>query len=180
MADDSDQKAANPSGIPDTANPGDQPEPPYQIMRQYVKDLSFENPNAPDIFADGPSPQAGIAIDVKTNSLGGRDVEVILTVEASAKHGEKTAYMLELSYAAIVRVGQVPKEALNALLLVEVPRMLFPFVREIVCDATRAGGYSMLLLAPFDFVQLYRHRLAQEQAAAKEAEGDKEGDTAEA
>lgn len=181
MADDTDQKPTNPSGIPTSANPGDQPEPPYQIMRQYVKDLSFENPNAPEIFAAGPSPQAGIAIDVQTKSLGGRDVEVVLSVEASAKNGEQTAYLLELSYAAIVRVGQVPKEALNALLLVEVPRMLFPFVREIVCDATRAGGFSMLLLAPFDFVQLYRARLAQEQAAAKDAtDGEKADKTAEA
>ena len=75
----------------------------------------------------------------------------------------KTAYVLELAYAAVVRIGNVPKEALNALLYVEIPRMLFPFLLEIVCDTTRQGGFSMLMLAPFDFVQIYRQRMAQEQ-----------------
>jgi preprotein translocase subunit SecB len=169
----SDGQAAdpNPSGIPKTANPGTRPEPPYQIMRQYVKDFSFENPGAPEIFLKGAEPQAKISIDVQSKPLGGRDVEVVITVEAAGEHDGETAYLLELSYGAIARIGQVPKEALNALLLVEIPRMLFPFVREIVCDATRSGGFSMLLLAPFDFVDLYRTRLAQEQAAQGEAAG---------
>lgn len=161
----------NPSGIPKSANPGTQPEPPYQILRQYVKDFSFENPGAPAIFTKGAEPQAKISIDVQSEALGGRDVEVVISVEARGEYEGDTAYLLELSYGAIARIGQVPKEALNALLLVEIPRMLFPFVREIVCDATRAGGFSMLLLAPFDFVQLYRNRLAQEQAL----EGDTSG-----
>lgn len=161
----------NPSGIPKSANPGTQPEPPYQILRQYVKDFSFENPGAPAIFAKGVEPQAKISIDVRSEALGGRDVEVVISVEAKGEYDGETAYLLELSYGAIARIGQVPKEALNALLLVEIPRMLFPFVREIVCDATRAGGFSMLLLAPFDFVQLYRNRLAQEQALEGDASG---------
>lgn len=173
--DEPETKPANPSGIPDSANPGTQAEPPYQIMRQYVKDFSFENPNAPGIFASTVAPQAQLTIDVRTEGLGGRDAEVVIHVEAKAEQDGKTAYVLELAYGAIVRVGQIPKEALNALLYVEVPRMLFPFVRETICNATRAGGFSMLLLAPFDFMQLYRNRLAQEQAAAQQ-----QGETADA
>lgn len=161
----------NPSGIAKTANPGDQPEPPYQILRQYVKDFSFEAPNAPAIFTAEGEPEPQIALNVTTDSLGGRDVEVVLTVETKAEIAGRTGYLMELSYGAVVRVGQVPKESLNALLLVEIPRMLFPFVREIVGNATRDGGFSMLLLAPFDFVRLYRARLAQEQQAAEAGEG---------
>lgn len=98
--------------------------PPYQILAQYVKDMSFENPNAPAVFTANQQPQTSLTLDVTTTSLGGRDVEVVLSIEAKAEHDGKTAYLLELAYAAVVRVGPIPKEALNALLYVEVPRML--------------------------------------------------------
>lgn len=160
---------------------GDQPEdqaaPPYQILRQYIKDFSFEAPNAPAIFAAAGEPETRVALDVRTQSLGGRDVEVVLAVEVKAEQDGRTAYLMELSYGAAVRVGQVPREALNALLLVEVPRMLFPFLREIVGNATRDGGFSMLLLAPFDFVRLYRTRMAQEQQAAQTGADTADGDS---
>ncbi|MDF1747237.1 MAG: protein-export chaperone SecB [Alphaproteobacteria bacterium] len=166
MADERDEPAA-----PQPASTGEgqsgPAEPPYQIMIQYIKDLSFENPNSPAVFSQGEQPKAALTLDVATNPLTGRDVEVVLTIEAKAQVDGKTAYVLELAYAAVVRIGQVPKEALNALLYVEIPRMLFPFLREIVCDTTRAGGFSMLMLAPFDFVQIYRQRMAQEQQAAE-------------
>lgn len=164
MSDDS--KDAAPPQAPSPDNAQTQAEPPYQILGQYVKDLSFENPNAPAIFGGGPAPATGVNVDVQTNQLGGRDVEVILTVEARAEQDGKLAYLLELSFAAIVRIGPVPKEALNPLLLIEVPRMLFPYAREIVSNSTRAGGFSMLLLAPFDFVALYRQRMGQLSDAA--------------
>lgn len=162
----------NPSGIPKTANPGDQFEPPYQIMTQYVKDLSFENPNAPGIFTTATVPQAQLLVDVQTHSLGGRDVEVSIHVEATAERDGQKAYVLELVYAGVVRIGQIPKEALNALLYIEVPRMLFPFVREAVCTATRNGGFPELFLATFDFTRLYRNRLAQAQQAEDAATQD--------
>lgn len=168
--DDIAEKPANPSGIPETANPGTQVEPPYQIIRQYVKDLSFENPNAPAILTASAAPRARLTIDVRTAALGGRDAEVIIQVEATADQDGKTAYMLELAYGAVVRVGQIPKQALNMLLHVEVPRMLFPFVREAVCGAIQAGGFPVLLLAPFDFMQLYHTRLARQQANREQAE----------
>lgn len=157
--------------------PGDQAALPYQILRQYIKDFSFEAPNAPAIFAAAGEPETRVALDVRTQSLGGRDVEVVLAVEVKAEQDGRTAYLMELSYGAAVRVGQVPREALNALLLVEVPRMLFPFLREIVGNATRDGGFSMLLLAPFDFVRLYRTRMAQEQQAAQTGADTADGDS---
>lgn len=138
-------------------------EPPYQIIGQYVKDLSFENPNAPAIFAGGSQPKTYLNVDVKSNQMGGRDVEVVLIIEAKAQHEDKIAYLMELSYAAIVRIGNLPKEALNPLLLIEVPRMIFPFARQIASDATRSGGFATLMLPPFDFVQLYRERVGAQQ-----------------
>lgn len=176
MADDRDENApshptptdAPPPSDAQTANtPSGQAEPPYQILIQYIKDMSFENPNSPSVFSLGEQPKAALTLDVATNPLTGRDVEVVLTIEAKADVNGKTAYVLELAYAAVVRIGNVPKEALNALLYVEIPRMLFPFLREIVCDTTRQGGFSMLMLAPFDFVQIYRQRMAQEQQQAE-------------
>lgn len=139
-------------------------EPPYRIKNQYVKDLSFENPKAPEIYANSNQPETRMTLDVLTKPVGGRDVEVAIKVEARAEKDGELAYLLELTYAAVVEVGNVPKEALSALLVVEVPRMLYPFMRQIVSQTTRNGGFSDLLLSPFDFVQIYKQHMAKLQA----------------
>ncbi|NMM45036.1 protein-export chaperone SecB [Rhodospirillaceae bacterium KN72] len=170
MADDQNAQSENNEGGAAPQTPPQTPaEPPYQIIMQYVKDFSFENPGAPGIFTSGAAPQTAINLDVTSQPLGGRDIEVTLKIDAQAAVDGKAVYILELAYSAVVRVGNVPKEALNALVLVEVPRMLFPFAREIVSSTTRNGGYSSLLLAPFDFVQLYRRHMEQAQKAGGDA-----------
>jgi len=154
--------------------PQGNPEPPFVIRYQYLKDFSFENPRAPESFDAAVKPNPNARIDVKTRPLGGRDIEVTIVLETYAGPEGEPAYILELAYACIVQVGNVPKEALNPLILVEIPRLMFPFVRELVATATRNGGYSMLMLSPFDFMQLYRRRLAEEQARQSEAAAEPE------
>ncbi|MEQ8440721.1 MAG: protein-export chaperone SecB [Alphaproteobacteria bacterium] len=167
--------AGAPENAPNAA-PGPQgnAEPPFVIRYQYLKDFSFENPRAPETFEGGPTPNPNAVIDVKTRPLGGRDIEVAITLETQSGPDGEPAYILELTYACVVRVGNVPKEALNPIILVEIPRMMFPFVRELVATATRNGGYSMLMLSPFDFMQLYRRRLAEEQARQASQGSDSE------
>lgn len=178
-ADGGDAAAQDVSGV---GGPVDgQRELPYEILHQYIKDLSFENPVAaagPD--PDGPQPQVQVGVDVTTQKLEGRSVEVTLHIEAKASQGDTTIYILELAYAAHVRIGAIPKEALSALMYVEVPRYLFPFARQIVADTTRNGGFSMLLMAPFDFVQFYRRRIAAQQAAQDQDQAQTPAGTGEA
>lgn len=172
MADDQTNKGdtvAEGSGQ-DPQNPQAPAEPPYRIKYQYVKDLSFENPKSPGVFATGRHPEAKMVLDVMTNPVGGRDVEVAVRVEAKAETDGELVYLLELTYAAVVEVGNVPKEALSALLVVEVPRMLYPFIRQIVATTTRNGGFSDLLLSPFDFVQIYKQHMAKLQAQTEGSE----------
>ena len=142
---------------------GDQP--PVAINAQYVRDLSFENPNAPQIMAEMRQPPAiEVKVDVKVRNLAPNVYEVALSLQGTAKVGDKTAFVCELEYAAVVTIGpSLPQENLGGVLLVEVPRLLFPFARQIMGDATREGGFPPLLLNPIDFADLYRRQQAAQQ-----------------
>lgn len=136
-------------------------QPPLTINSQYVKDHSFENPNAPSIYGAmrKDSPQLNVDVEVTPAHLQGNLYEVILGLRASAKVGETTAFLAELDYAAVVTLGENLEEAVREqMLMIEVPRFLFPFARAILADDTRDGGFPPLIMNPIDFGQMYMNR----------------------
>ncbi len=135
------------------------------VNAQYVKDLSFENPRAPQsLMQQAQPPEVQIGVDVKAQALGQDIYEVLLTINANAKSGTDAVFMVELTYAALVTARGAPQELLAPLLLVETPRLMFPFARAIISNATREGGFPPLLIHPVDFADLLRR---QQQAAAQ-------------
>lgn len=156
---------ANGNGAPPEAAPVQ-----LNVLVQYIKDLSFENPNAPRTYAPQQQPpQINIQINVNVNNASETDYEVILKIEGKAESGDTLLFSFELAYAGIFRIQNVPKESLHPFVMIECPRLLFPFARNIIASATREAGYPPLLLDPIDFVGLYRQnmeRMQQQPAAA--------------
>lgn len=143
------------------------------VITQYVKDLSFENPAAPQSIRNRTaSPAINISVNVQTRGGQENEVEVELRLEATAKDGETVLFAIELVYAGIFRLTNIPQENRMPVAMIECPRLLFPFARQIIADASRNGGFPPLLIDPIDFVQLYRQRLAQIQAAQKSPEAN--------
>lgn len=151
--------------------------PQVSVLAQYVKDLSFENPNAPQSLqnAAGNQPRIEVNVNVGVRRVAEEAFEVDLRVEAIARQDAMKAFQVELVYSGVFGLKNVPEEALEPFLLVEAPRMLFPFARRIVADATRDGGFPPLLLDPIDFAALY---LQQRQGSANGAAADLSGDVA--
>ena len=137
--------------------------PQLNVVAQYIKDLSFENPNAPRSMTAGQQPQINIQINVSANPLSDTDIEVALRLEGKAEANGNLVFGFELEYAGVFRVQNVPPDAMNAVVLIECPRLLFPFAREIIANTVRNGGFPPLLLDPVDFVALYRQRMAEMQ-----------------
>lgn len=161
------------SAVPPMAGEGASQQPgaaSIQILAQYVKDLSFENPNASQTLVARPAaPQVSVNVDVRTAQIDETTYEVILTIKGEAKTGELQAFVIELAYGGLVKLTDLAKEQIAAALYVEVPRLLFPFARAVVAEATRNGGYPPLLVQPIDFVALFRRQIEamrQRQAAA--------------
>jgi len=133
------------------------------IGAQYVKDLSFENPRAPQsLLQTAQQPEVQVGVDVKVQNIAPNIYEVVLTVHTDAKAANERVFLVELAYAAIVTLNNVAEPDLPRALLVETPRLLFPFARAIIANATREGGFMPLLLNPIDFAEVAR----QQQAAA--------------
>ena len=139
--------------------------PPLTIAAQYIKDLSFEAPTAPAIFGmmQQQEPEITININVNAQPLQENFFEVVLQIHADCKVGETVAFILEVSYGGLFSLNVAPNEV-QPMLLIECPRLLFPFVRYIVSDTSRDGGFPPLMLGPVDFVAMY-----QEQQAAAES-----------
>lgn len=146
---------------PPPSAPANQPQPgPLTIHGQYIKDLSFENPRAPQSLIEQKQPQLTLNVNVGVRQFEAKTFEVALTIEASAQTPEKEPlFVLELVYAGTVTLGEVPQEAFGPLLLIETPRLLFPFARAVVANATREAGFPPLNIAPVDFAALYRQQL---------------------
>ena len=153
--------------------PGIQPEttaapaaaPQMKILGQYLKDLSFENPHAPQsLNTPAVQPEISISVNVNARTLSPTDYEVELHLEAKASHEQKVVFAADLLYAGVFRLENIPQEALHPVVLIECPRMLFPFARQVLADATRNGGFPPLMLDPIDFAGMYQKRLAQGQA----------------
>jgi preprotein translocase subunit SecB len=134
----------------------------FSINAQYIRDLSFEGPAHPNDVASPNPPNINVNVSAQTRALEGNVYEVVLSTRAEAKMENKHAFLIELAYAGIVSVPPgLPEEALRFLLLVEVPRQLFPFARNIIANATRDGGFPPLLLQPIDFTALFRDQMAR-------------------
>ncbi len=140
--------------------------PALSVLVQYVKDFSFENPNAPSALAPNQGqPQIGIQINVTLAQLAPTDYEVTLQLEGKAERNNTVLFAFELAFAGIFRVQNLPSEHLQPVLMIECPRLLFPFAREIIATTIRNGGFAPLLLDPVDFVAIYQQRLAQQGGA---------------
>jgi preprotein translocase subunit SecB len=135
-----------------------------QVNAQYVKDLSFENPRAPQSLQAGQGqPKVDVHVDVKATKLSDSVFEVVLTTTVNGTGDAGQLFLVELSYGGVFTLEGLPEEHLQSVLLVECPRLLFPFARNIVADITRDGGFPPLLIQPVDFAQLYRQ--SQEEGA---------------
>lgn len=147
------------------AGTAQQPQPSMRILAQYLKDLSFENPNAPQALgSQQTSPDINIAVNVNAKSLGQTDYEVELHLDAKATSGDKAVFAAELVYAGMFRLENFPPQLLHPAILIECPRLLFPFARQILADATRNGGFPPLMLDPIDFASMYQKRIQQQSA----------------
>lgn len=141
--------------------------PSLRILGQYLKDLSFENPNAPQTLAPQQNqPDINISVNVNAKTLGPTDYEVELHLEAKAMNGGKVIFAAEMLYAGLFRMENFPANVLHAAVLIECPRMLFPFARQILADATRNGGFPPLMLDPIDFASMYQKRMQAQNASA--------------
>ena len=151
----------------DGAKP-EQAAPPIIVNAQYTKDLSFEAPTAPGIFAamQQEDPDVKIGVNVDFSEFEDNVFEVVLKVEATCTVGDETAFVLELEYGGLFTVN-VEDEVRGAVLLIECPRILFPFARNILADVSRDGGFPPLMLGPLDFAGMYQQQLA----AQTQAEG---------
>lgn len=136
------------------------------INAQYVKDLSFENPRAPQSLLQPPqntAPDLQVGVDVKAQSFGNDIFEVVMTLRAETKLAGEVVFMVELVYGAVVSLINTPPQDVPIALMVETPRLLFPYVRNIISEVTRDGGYTPLLLNPINFAEIYQRRLTEQQ-----------------
>lgn len=130
---------------------------PLTVLAQYLKDLSFESPGAPaTVGAATELKEGSVNVDVRVVPLAAPQYEVVVRVKVEAHNADKVVYLLELEYGGLVQVGEVPAESHEPLLMIEGPRLLFPYARAIVTAVTRDGGFAPLLINPIDFAALYR------------------------
>lgn len=140
--------------------------PQLNTLVQYTKDLSFENPNAPRSLSNqNQAPNIQIQVNVNAQPLQGDDYEVELKLEGTAGEKPNLLFSFELVYAGIFRIQNIPQEHIGGVLMVECPRILFPFARQIIANSVRDGGFPPLYMDPIDFMALYNQRVAEMQSA---------------
>ena len=163
-------------GAPEQGNPQSAGFP-LTVVSQYVKDLSFENPGGPDsLLTLKEVPHGTVRVDVRVQPRTPPEIEIVLFLAVEAKAGDKVVYVTECEYGGIFRLGRVSQESVLPLIMIEAPRLLFPFARQIIANAITAGGFPPLLINPIDFAALYRDKreemLKQSGGAQPAAEGD--------
>src|SRR5712671_7995266 len=154
-----------PSAAPPVAGAPAAAAAPQQLIinAQYIKDLSFENPRAPNSLRQQTTPPSvEINVDVKAQGLAPENYEVVLTIKATAKVQEEMLFIIELVYGAVVTVRNVAPEMVSPVMLVETPRLMFPFARNIIAETTRDGGFPPLMINPVDFAELLRRNSTAE------------------
>ena len=139
-----------------------------QVNAQYVKDLSFENPNAPDSLQQKTEPKVEVNIDVKAVNISENLYEVTLTTAVTGYNDTIKLFIVELTYAGLFTLVDIKSDHLQPYLLIECPRLLFPFSRSIIADVTRDGGFPPLLIQPIDFAKLYTNSQQQIKMGALE------------
>ncbi|MCK5576446.1 MAG: protein-export chaperone SecB [Sphingomonadales bacterium] len=138
------------------------------VLAQYVKDLSFENPNAPQSLQGAKeAPSINVNVNVNGNKVADDTYEVELKVSITATEGENSVFVVELVYAGLFGLRNFPEDQLQPFLLVQAPMLLFPYARRVISDAVRDGGFPPLMLEPIDFMGLYQQQL---QAAAQQGD----------
>lgn len=155
-----------------TQGNGEDTAPMANVITQYVKDYSFENPNSPGVYQTQAAPAVDVQFNIAANQVGDDVHEVVLRIEVKAEMDGRTAFLVDLSYAGLFGLRNIPAEHLQPFLLGEAPRLLFPFARRILADAVRDGGFPPLMLEPIDFSGLYY----QQQMQAAQAGGDLSGE----
>ncbi|MEJ7933077.1 protein-export chaperone SecB [Sphingobium sp. AN558] len=146
--------------------------PQIALISQYVKDLSFENPNAPAVYQWQDQPQIDVQFNIGAEKVADDVVEIVLKIEVKATAPEGTAFAVELLYAALFGMRNVPDDQMQPFMLAEAPRLIFPFARRVLADAIRDGGFPPLLLDPIDFGALYLQQAQQLEATAGEPAGN--------
>jgi preprotein translocase subunit SecB len=134
--------------------------PNFQVVGQYIKDLSFENPGAPAGLTERPQIEFGIDVQARRGDDQHFEVEIKLRVHAKAPDSRQL-FLLELAYAGLFRLTNIPEDAVQPILLIQAPHMLFPFARRIIADVVRDGGMPPLMIEPIDFVALYQAKMGQ-------------------
>jgi preprotein translocase subunit SecB len=150
---------------------GEDTQPQIGLVAQYVKDMSFENPNAPAVYSWNEQPRIDVQFNIGTQQVGEDVFESALKIEVTAETGQGVAFKLELLYAGLFGMRNVPAESVQPFLLAEAPRLIFPFARRVVADAVRDGGFPPLVLEPIDFNGLYYQQLEQQGAAMGDPAG---------
>ncbi|WP_029006685.1 protein-export chaperone SecB [Azorhizobium doebereinerae] len=144
-------------------SPTDPKAPALNVLVQYIKDFSFENPNAPRSLGNPQGqPDVNIQINVNARPLQQGEFEVELKIEGGATVQGNTLFAFDLTYAGIFRLMNVPEQSLQPVVLIECPRLLFPFARQIIADGVRGGGFPPLMIDPVDFAALYQQRVTAE------------------
>ena len=160
---------AEQDAIPQTNGTGEGAELPQVAgLAQYIKDLSVENPSAPQVYQWQEQPQLEVQFNINVNKVSDEVHEVVLKVDASARSESGVHFVIDLSYAGLFALRNVPEEALAPFMLVEAPRLLFPFARQVIASATQDCGFPPLMLDPIDFAGIYQAQLQQAQAGAGE------------
>ena len=161
------------------AQPAQQPQVQMKVLTQFVRDLSFENIMAQKGISGEVQPDVSVQVNLDAKKRhepeNQYEVAIKLQVNSKSKTGGEQLFLLELDYAGLFHIQGVPEEQLHPFLLIECPRLLFPFLRRIVSDVTRDGGFPALNLENIDFVQIYRQELARRQAAQPAAGGNGNG-----
>ena len=147
----------------------EQEAPAFSIEKIYVKDVSLEVPNAPEIFLEQDSPEVGIQPQIGVKKLSEDAYEVTLTVTVTAKIGEKTVFLIEVGQGGIFRIRNIPEDNMAPLLSIACPNILFPYARETVASLATSAGFAPVVLQPVNFEALYAARAQQEQQAAEAA-----------
>jgi len=149
-------------GQPQVPPPAGAPAIQFGVLAQYVKDFSFENPGAPQSLSPQTTqPQISLQINVTPKQISNTDFEVELKIDGNAKVGTTVLFNFELAYGGVFRLQNVAQENVGPLVMIEAPRLLFPFAREVVARAVAAGGFPPLMVDPVDFVALYQQKMAE-------------------
>lgn len=165
MAKEANKEAAKAAG---DGNGAKNAQPTLNILTQYVKDLSFESPHAPNSLRNrANAPGININVNVNANPLSETEYDVVLMLTAQAGEDKDVLFNIELTYGGVFRIEGFPQEHMLPLLFIECPRLLFPFARQIVAEATRNGGFPPLMIDPIDFAGMFQQKMAEEQAKTK-------------